>query len=167
MRLIDADMAPIFLDTTACEQIKFMQTIDAAVVTRCVDCIYANKSDSVLYCSYWSNYTQSCGYCSSGVKIRYVLPTLSKASISEKLLSITRDLILEILPYIPKWVFATERNSVQFEWEKVNGDYLEFEVYSKDNIGMLRIIDNQEIERKVQLKELKHEIELFLGKEYL
>lgn len=40
MRLIDADLAPIYLNDAACEQIKSMPTIDAVPVVRCEDCKY-------------------------------------------------------------------------------------------------------------------------------
>ena len=39
MRLVDADLAPVYLNEKACEQIKSMPTIDAVPVVRCKDCI--------------------------------------------------------------------------------------------------------------------------------
>lgn len=45
-------------------------------------------------------------------------------------------------------VFPTGRNSIQFEYEKSNGDYLEFEIFS-DHITMLKIISDDETERNV------------------
>lgn len=38
MRLVDADVAPIYLNKEACEQIKRMYTIDAVPVVRCREC---------------------------------------------------------------------------------------------------------------------------------
>lgn len=41
------------------------------------------------------------------------------------------------LPFAPD-VFPTGRNSIQFEYEKTDGEYLEFEVF-EDNIGVYQI----------------------------
>lgn len=40
-------------------------------------------------------------------------------------------------------IFPTARNSVQMEYEKENGDYLEFEIF-KDNVEVFAIINNVE-----------------------
>ena len=40
MRLVDADVAPLYLNKEACEQIKRMYTIDAVPVVRCRECKY-------------------------------------------------------------------------------------------------------------------------------
>lgn len=45
MRLIDADLAPIYLNDAACEQIKSMPTIDTVPVVRCKDCKYWDHGD--------------------------------------------------------------------------------------------------------------------------
>lgn len=53
MRLVDADLAPIYLNEGACEQIKSMPTIDAVPVVRCKDCVYkasAEVIDGFLIC---------------------------------------------------------------------------------------------------------------------
>ena len=44
MRLVDADLAPIYLNEGACEQIKSMPTIDAVPVVRCKDCVMYQSS---------------------------------------------------------------------------------------------------------------------------
>ena len=44
MRLVDADLAPIYLNEKACEQIKSMPTIDAVPVVRCKDCVMYQSS---------------------------------------------------------------------------------------------------------------------------
>lgn len=44
MRLIDAAMAPIYLNESACDQIKMMPTIDAMPVVRCQECKYGKES---------------------------------------------------------------------------------------------------------------------------
>lgn len=38
MRLVDADLAHIYLNEEACEQIREMPTIDTVAVVRCKDC---------------------------------------------------------------------------------------------------------------------------------
>ena len=47
-RYVDANFAPLFLNTTACEQIKFMPTAqDVVKVVRCKDCKYAIENQAV------------------------------------------------------------------------------------------------------------------------
>lgn len=41
MRLVNAELAPIYLNSAACEQIKQMPTVDAIPVVRCRECKYA------------------------------------------------------------------------------------------------------------------------------
>jgi len=53
---------------------------------------------------------------------------------------------LEIQPE----VFQTMRESIQFEYEKDNGDYLEFEIY-KDRIDVFEIINGNEDECKLDV----------------
>jgi hypothetical protein len=50
-------------------------------------------------------------------------------------------------------VFPTGRNSIQFEYEKANGDYLEFEFF-EDHITMYSIISDNEFEKNVASTEL-------------
>lgn len=51
MRLIDADLAPIFLNETDCEQIMRMPTVDAVPVVRCKDCRYCDYKSNVIGCA--------------------------------------------------------------------------------------------------------------------
>lgn len=51
-------------------------------------------------------------------------------------------------------VFPTGRNSIQFEYEKDNGDYLEFEIY-EDHITAFKIIASEETECQVSAKETR------------
>ena len=62
---------------------------------------------------------------------------------SKKLIDLTWEKIdeLEIQPE----VFPTMRESIQFEYEKENGDYLEFEIY-EDKIEVFCILDKGEKE---------------------
>lgn len=46
-RLVDADMAQIYLNMEACEQIELMPTVDAVEVVRCKDCAYFNAKNSL------------------------------------------------------------------------------------------------------------------------
>ena len=46
MRLVDADMAQIYLNMEACEQIELMPTVDAVEVVRCKDCKYLSHRHS-------------------------------------------------------------------------------------------------------------------------
>lgn len=51
-------------------------------------------------------------------------------------------------------VFPTGRNSIQFEYEKNNGDYLEFEIY-EDRITAFQIIASEETEYQVDIKKAR------------
>lgn len=68
--------------------------------------------------------------------------------------------LIATLKYQPD-IFPTGRNSVQLQYEKINGDYLEFEIYSKDKIGMLHIISENEIEMNVSIDEIQKQVENF------
>ena len=63
--------------------------------------------------------------------------------------------------YQPK-VFPTGRESIQFEYEKENGEYLEFEIYSSKRIEMFRILENkEEIEKNIDLDQLEEIVKEF------
>jgi hypothetical protein len=58
--------------------------------------------------------------------------------------------ILEHLTVQPK-IFPTGRQSIQFEYEKSNGDYLEFEIF-EDLVNYLLIRKGIEVEKQIPLK---------------
>lgn len=60
--------------------------------------------------------------------------------------------ILFDLPKQPE-IFPTARQSVQFEYEKENGDYLEFEIF-EDSISCFEIISGSETERQIDESEI-------------
>lgn len=68
MRLIDADLAPIYLNDAACEQIKTVPIIDTAPVVRCKDCKYLEEwiTDTVGFCSVHEDYSGADDFCSYG-----------------------------------------------------------------------------------------------------
>lgn len=51
--------------------------------------------------------------------------------------------IKELLPQLPRQpkIFPTGRGSIQLEYERRNGNYLEFEIY-ENRIDVLEVIDN-------------------------
>lgn len=57
--------------------------------------------------------------------------------------------LLEHLTVQPK-IFPTGRQSIQFEYEKSNGDYLEFEIF-EDIVVYLLIKNGTEIEKQIPL----------------
>ena len=69
---------------------------------------------------------------------------------SKELIDLARGKII-LLDTQPK-VFPTMRESIQFEYEKEDGDYLEFEIY-EDRIEVFRIIDEHEEEFKLSVDE--------------
>jgi len=71
--------------------------------------------------------------------------------ISLKLISNALDIIYSVSVQ-PK-IFPTGRNSVQFEYKKANGDYLEFEIY-EDRIEYLKIINDIEEEDLVSKEDI-------------
>lgn len=57
MRLIDADMASVYLNKEGWKQIKKMPTVDAVPVIRCKDCRYYEQTeDDDPYCHYLGFY---------------------------------------------------------------------------------------------------------------
>lgn len=58
-------------------------------------------------------------------------------SIPEKLILRTKHL-LQNLSELPD-VFPTANKSIQIEYEKTNGEYLEFEMFEDDRVHMFRI----------------------------
>lgn len=63
---------------------------------------------------------------------------------------------IDVQPHI----FATGRGSIQLEFEKNNGDYLEFEIY-KDKITMLRILSDKEEEIDISSNQVNNYIIAF------
>lgn len=70
MRLVNADMAPLYLNEAACEQIKNMPTVDAVEVVRCRYCEHwdsgENESDSWGFCCLHFIGTEQEDFCSCG-----------------------------------------------------------------------------------------------------
>lgn len=53
-------------------------------------------------------------------------------------------------------VFPTGRESIQIEYEKDNGEYLEIEIFSPDRIELFQISENEdEIEKNISFDEIK------------
>jgi hypothetical protein len=76
--------------------------------------------------------------------------------------TILLDKIETLLPNLtvqPK-IFPTGRESIQFEFEKTNGDYLEFEIF-EDSINYLLIRDGIEIEETLKESEINKLIKDF------
>ena len=48
-RYINADLAPIYLNADACEQIKHIPTADVVEVVRCKDCVFYKTPDCMMY----------------------------------------------------------------------------------------------------------------------
>lgn len=61
--------------------------------------------------------------------------------------------IICLLSHQP-YIFPTGRNSVQFEYEKTNGDYLEFEIFKDKRIEMFLTTSDNEISKEIKLDEV-------------
>lgn len=66
MRLVDADVAPLYLNKEACEQIKRMYTIDAVPVVRCRECVYKNTTACPAYDAPFMRTSLRIKFCSEG-----------------------------------------------------------------------------------------------------
>ena len=70
MRLVDADVAPLYLNKEACEQIKLMRTVDpvhAAGGCYCKECVYGIRpGDSIVYCDNFERDMMPDDFCSVG-----------------------------------------------------------------------------------------------------
>ena len=61
-------------------------------------------------------------------------------------------------------VFPTGRESIQIEYEKDNGEYLEIEIFSPDRIELFQISENEdEIEKNISFDEIKGLVMAFNG----
>jgi hypothetical protein len=57
-------------------------------------------------------------------------------------------------------IFPTGRESIQFEYEKTNGDYLEFEIF-ENNVRYLLIKNEKEIEKEISFEDINQLISEF------
>lgn len=66
------------------------------------------------------------------------------------------DSALSILYFLNRQpdVFPTGRNSIQFEYEKDNGDYLEFEIF-ENYVTAFQIISSEESEYNINTSEIR------------
>ena len=69
--------------------------------------------------------------------------------------------IVSLLEHQPK-LFPTGRDSIQLEYEKENGDYLEFEVFS-NKVIMLKLIGSDEVEKEIDETQIPQIIYEFYG----
>lgn len=61
--------------------------------------------------------------------------------------------LLDILPIQPE-IFPTAANSIQFEYEKGNGDYLEFNV-CEDNVYIYKVVSENEFSSEIDINQEK------------
>lgn len=80
---------------------------------------------------------------------------------SDFLIKKVRSILFQ-LDHQPK-VFPTGRESIQLEYEKENGNYLEFEVFS-DKIIMLKIVGTEEIETNINEDVIQNMVDTFYGR---
>jgi hypothetical protein len=81
---------------------------------------------------------------------------------SKNLIDLTKTVINSIS--IQPEIFPTGRNSIQLEWEKDNGDYLEFEVFQNEII-CLEIIEKVEKSFAVKAENVNSIVRNFYGKQ--
>lgn len=75
--------------------------------------------------------------------------------------------IIDILTWQPE-VFPTGRESIQFEYEKDNGDYLELELFENGKIKLFILYSDGRKEKKyVTLNEVKSVVDNFYGSQIL
>ena len=72
--------------------------------------------------------------------------------------------IIPLLSHQPH-VFPTGRGSVQLEYEKKNGDYLEFEIFKDKQIEMFLSISDTEISKEIKLDEIVKYVNEFFDME--
>lgn len=79
------------------------------------------------------------------------------------LITCVENLILNIEPQ-PS-LFPTAVGAIQIEYEKENGDYLEFEIYNEHKITLFSIINGVENTRSlIDVKQIQEEVTVFYGK---
>lgn len=72
--------------------------------------------------------------------------------ISQKLI----DVVAQILTRLSRQpeIFPTGRNSIQLEYEKLNGDYLEFEIFENGVVNMYLQRGDTELEQELSVEEI-------------
>ena len=79
------------------------------------------------------------------------------------LVSLAKEILnsLEVQPD----VFPTGRESIQFEYEKCNGEYLEFEIFNKSDIQVFIVKENgDEYEDLVEVNDVNRWVGRFYGR---
>lgn len=76
----------------------------------------------------------------------------SAAPISKKLIDSVTYILMNLTRQ-PE-IFPTARNSIQLEYEKLNGDYLEFEIFEDGNVNMYLLKGEFELESKLSTEEI-------------
>ena len=71
--------------------------------------------------------------------------------ISTTLVEMVKEALVSLSTYQPE-VFPTGRNSIQLEYEKENGDYLEFEIFEDGKVSMYLSKGNEEVEKLITAK---------------
>ena len=72
--------------------------------------------------------------------------------------------IIPLLSHQPH-VFPTGRGSVQLEYEKKNGDYLEFEIFKDKRIEMFLSTSDNEISKEIKIDEIVKYVNEFFDME--
>ena len=79
---------------------------------------------------------------------------------TQELISLVQALILKLNPQ-PE-IFPTGRNSIQLEYERENGDYLEFEIF-KDHVNCFEILNGKENEMEIAFDQIFSKVQEFIS----
>ncbi len=82
--------------------------------------------------------------------------------IDTSLIERVKEILVSLSTYQPE-VFPTGRNSIQLEYEKENGDYLEFEIFEDGKISMYLSKGNEEVEELITVENIRRKVENFYG----
>lgn len=86
------------------------------------------------------------------------------SSFPAHMISKAKELVLQLS--IQPYVFPTANDSIQFEYEKDDGDYLEFELFGDYSLKMFRFTpDKVSTKRYISINDMDREVSRFYGRD--
>lgn len=83
---------------------------------------------------------------------------------SSELCDFVEELIKSLDENFQPKLFPTGRESIQIEYEKENGEYLEIEIFSSEQIQLFQILESgEEIEKEISFEEIERLVKAFNG----
>lgn len=107
-------------------------------------------------------FIQSCNTLDEIAELKYDWNGNGASPFSTQLISHSKQLLLNLCKQ--PMIFPTANDSIQFEYEKDDGDYLEFEIYENGEIKLFHLYpDNSYDKKTINSNDMNGEVEKFYG----